>query len=625
MTGSKVPPSVAARQLPLLREPIQMRSALRVAGGRDKPGRPLPCDSPSPEGKVPRQRRKGEFGMTRSKVPPSVAARQLPLLGEPIQMRSALRVAGPRSYAPRRSVAHDVVSPGLEASGARTKGRKERPKSIMCEPDARRASSIDFSDEQPFVSPRLLSRDFFGSFFYPEKNERRILGVLTLLWLISTALLLPLSSHAQDTLPFEDLMEQPDPAALAPLEGYLEMASAQNPGLRATFQEYRAQTHVGTQVGSLPDPELSLSFFANPPDQAGSIPGRLSGSVMQRVPWFGTLSTRRSEQDHRADAKRLELEQEWLDLMAEVHQRYFAYFRIRQSIRFMERHIELLDDLEPVVRTRYETARASGGQVDLLRIEMEQEEIQTDIADLRHMGRHLQAEFNELLNRDARAEIELPDGLPMADLHYAGMHDHSSDTDLMEIIRDANPGLAAYEKQQAAERDAIRLSQLEGRPSFGVGLQVMGRDHTFMRMMPEMNESITALASIQIPIFRGKYRAQRQEAEARMEATRLRQQQQTNALASQLESYLHSYHDATRRIDLNRNRLIPRADQAVQVLREDYSAGRTPFDEVIRMQRQILDYGVALIEAQVKQHQARATIEALLAQPPAGHELRLTD
>ncbi len=420
-------------------------------------------------------------------------------------------------------------------------------------------------------------------------------------------------------------MHDADPLVLAPLEQYLEIATEQNPALWASFQEYRAQQQVGKQVGTVPDPELSLSFFANPPGQAGSIPGRLSGSLMQRVPWFGTLSTRRSEQDHRAEAKRLELEQEWLDLMAEVHQRYFEYFRVKQSIRFMERHIELLDDMEPVVRARYETARAGGGQVDLLRIEMEQEEIQTDIADLRHMGRHLQAEFNELLNRDARAEIELPDGLPMADLHYAGMHDHSVDADLMEIIRDANPGLAAYEKRQAAERDAIRLSQLEGRPSFGFGVQVMGRDHTFMRMMDDMNESVTAMASIQLPIFRGKYRAQREEAEARLEANRLREQQQTNELASQLEMYLHTYHDATRRVELNRNRQIPRADQAVQVLREDYSAGRTPFDEVIRMQRQMLDYGVALIEAQVKQHQARANIEALLAQPPAGHDLRLTD
>ena len=524
-----------------------------------------------------------------------------------------------------RPATERVSSPGLEASGARTKGRKERPKSIMCEPDARRASSIDFSDEQPFVSPRLLSRDFFGSFFYPEKNEQLLQFARTVVGVLLVSLLLPLTTHAQDTLPFEDLMHDADPLVLAPLEQYLELATEQNPALWASFQEYRAQQQVGTQVGTLPDPELSLSFFTNPPGQAGSIPGRLSGSLMQQMPWFGTLSTRRSEQDHRAEAKRLQLEQEWLDLMAEVHQRYFEYFRFKQSIRFMERHIELLDDLEPVVRTRYETARAGGGQVDLLRIEMEQEEIATDIADMRHMARHLQTEFNELLNRDPRTAIELPDRLPVADFHLAGTHADHGEEDLLTLIREANPGLAAFEEQQAAERDAIRLSQLEGRPSFSVGVEVMGRDFGFMRMMDDMNESVTAMASIQLPVFRGKYRAQREEAEARLEASRLREQQQTNELRSQLEAYLHTYHDATRRVELNRNRLIPRADQAVQVLREDYSAGRTPFDEVIRMQRQMLDYGVALIEAQVKQHQARANIEALLAQPPAGHDLRLTD
>jgi len=504
-------------------------------------------------------------------------------------------------------------------------GRKERPKSIMSEPGERRGHSIDFSDNQTIVSPRLLSRDFFGSFFYPEKNERRFQFVQTLPWLLLVAFLLPVTSHAQDTLPFADLMEDAEPGALAPLEQYLEIATERNPGLQAAYQDYRAQTHVGAQVGALPDPELSLSFFANPPGQAGSLPGRLSGSIMQRVPWFGTLRTRRSAQDHRADALRLEVEQGWLDLMAEVHQRYFAYFRVRQSVRFMERHVALLNDLAPIVRARYETAQASSGQVDLLRIEMEQEEIRTDVADLRHMARHMQAEFNELLNRDARAAIALPDRLPAAPLALAGMHDHTPEEELMAVVRQANPGLAAYDKRQAAARDAIRLSQLEGRPSFAVGLQVMGRDHTFMRRTGDMNESVTVLASLQLPLFRGRYRAQRQEAEARLEAAHLRQQQQTNELTATLEALLHTYHDATRRIDLNRNRLLPRADQAVQVLRTAYSAGRTPFDEVIRMQRQILDYGVALIEAQTRQHQARAQIDALLAQPPAGHDLRLTN
>jgi hypothetical protein len=60
---------------------------------------------------------------------------------------------------------------GLEESGARTAADAERSKSIVFE-GAERPSLIDFSGAGADVSPSLHSRDLFGSFLDPAKNEQ---------------------------------------------------------------------------------------------------------------------------------------------------------------------------------------------------------------------------------------------------------------------------------------------------------------------------------------------------------------------------------------------------------------------------------------------------------------------
>jgi hypothetical protein len=74
---------------------------------------------------------------------------------------------------------HDVWSTmkqtGLEESGARTEADAKRPKSIVFE-GAQRLSLIDFSGAEADVSLSLHSRDFFGSFLDPAKNEHQRVG-----------------------------------------------------------------------------------------------------------------------------------------------------------------------------------------------------------------------------------------------------------------------------------------------------------------------------------------------------------------------------------------------------------------------------------------------------------------
>lgn len=425
---------------------------------------------------------------------------------------------------------------------------------------------------------------------------------------------MPTFATAQD-IPYDDLLTEPEADELTPLDSYFQEAVANNADLQAQYQDVVAQSNVGAQVGALPDPEINLSFFANPPDQEGSLPGRLSGSVMQMVPWFGTRSARRSGADARTHAMQQRLEQRTLDLMRDVQTTYVSYYRTQRAVELTQRNLELLESLVPAVETRYETAQDRSGQVDLLRIEMEQDELRTRLESLRETRSPLRVRFNELLNRDEDASIDLPEGLPDMPLMLAGQEVQADAEAIADLLISRNPELQSFDAQLQAAEHAERAARLEGWPQFGLGVQVMGRDFMQMRTMQRMNEGVALMATIKVPLFRGAYRAKQREATAQRRATRYQQTQQENELRTTIETHVQDYRDATRRIELHRERLLPRAAQALDILRESYTAGRATIDEIIRMQRQMLDYAIALIEAQADQHTARARLEALAPMP----------
>lgn len=430
--------------------------------------------------------------------------------------------------------------------------------------------------------------------------------------LLITALALP--AQAQDDS-FTDLRSEADAAALDPLDGYLQEAAANNPDLWARYQAVVAQSQRGAQVGSLPDPEVNLAFFANPPNQAGSVPGRFAVSAMQMFPWFGLRSARRRVEDHRTRAVQRQFEADWLALMGEVQDAYFRYYRAQRAVELTAHQIELLDNLIPIVRARYETARAAGGQADVLRIEMEQEELRVELATLREARAPIRTAFNALLNRPADAPIEVPDALPETAVQVAGQSVGPDAEALTDLVLAHNPSLDALDAQADARRAQVDAARRDGRPRFGLGVEVMGRDFMQMRMMDTMNEGVALMATIQVPLYRDQYRAQRREAAARHRQTQYERTARENALRTAIEKHVQAYRDASRHIVLHRDELLPRAEQALEILREAYISDRALFDEVIRMQRQLLDHALAIVEAQADQHRARARLEALARMP----------
>lgn len=401
--------------------------------------------------------------------------------------------------------------------------------------------------------------------------------------------------------PDQQMTSQSRPPAYPQLEKYLRIAAEENPELRALWHRYRSEQEKITQVGTLPDPELTIGYDFNPM-MAETVAGRFSVSAMQMFPWFGTLESRREMQRAASEADLHRLNSRQLELFRDIQFVWFDLTELQRQIDIAKMTIELVRDLEVLVEARYETARA--GQADLLRIQMEEQRLQTMITNLEDRKNPVRARFNALLNRESDADVQTTDEIG------PGMLIHTKEA-LKTRLLDHNPKFDQLDARGRMLREQQNQARLEGRPSFGLGLEVMGRDFGAMSMNPDMNEGFIGMASIRVPIYRSRYRAQHRQATEQLQGLDYERVHTENVLLTELEEGLERFRESERSIQLLEIELIPRAEQAYEILSEEYAAGNVRFDEVLQMQRKLLDLELERIEALIRQNKAVITIESI--------------
>jgi outer membrane protein TolC len=390
------------------------------------------------------------------------------------------------------------------------------------------------------------------------------------------------------------------------LEEYLQIAVEQNPELQSLWYQYQSELEQIPQVGALPDPEVNIGFTLNPMNSDPFF-GRFTASAMQMFPWFGSLQTRRDMQRASAEVGYQRLNSRQLELFRDIQNTWFDLAELNRQIEIARETMQLIRDLESLVTVRYETARA--GQADLLRIQMEEQRLKTVIANLKDRINPIKSKFNAYLNRPADAEVITP-------AEVTGREVHLDRESLREKIRELNPAFNQLDARELALNEQKHLARLNGMPSIGLGVEVMGRNSAAMAMFPDSGEMYAAMATIRIPLWRSRYSAQHRQAVQQLRSVDYSRTETDNQLTAQLDSALEQYRNSVRSGILLAEELIPRAEQALEILSEEYASGNVRFDEVLRMQEQLLDLEMEQVEVWVRQHKSLINIETLVGEAP---------
>lgn len=433
-----------------------------------------------------------------------------------------------------------------------------------------------------------VSRDSAGAEFGPRSASP---FTSALLFLVMASLVLisspgSLSAQVASESPPEELME------------YFNKALQNNPGLGMYQSRIDAGEQLERQAGSLPDPEINLGFFINPAVDTQFL-GRFSISAMQMFPWFGTLGAGRDQQRYLTDAEQQLYNDAALELFRNLHRAWLDIAELRAIIELTKEESDLLDNLRSQIQTRFETARAS--QVDLLYVELEQERLQTRIENLESRLPAMYVRFNSLLGRSPGTEVDAA-GFQSRELVAIR-------SEIAELSKQRSPGIRSLEAGYASMESGIDRNRRMGLPEFGLGLEVMGRDFSTMTMMDNMNEAYIAMATIRLPLWRGKYDGRRDELRARQRGLEYEIESERLEIDQNVSRYITSYEEAGREMILIEERIIPRIDRMYRLLLESYIGGSTDFNELIGLRRELLAQRIAHTEFQFERERALTDIE----------------
>ncbi len=387
------------------------------------------------------------------------------------------------------------------------------------------------------------------------------------------------------------------------IQEYQHLAAENNPEVRAAFQQYLSSLEEGPQVGALPDPEVAFAYFISPIEtRLGPQQARIS--LTQMFPWFGSLSDQRSVSEARAKAQYESFQETRNRLFYQTEKTLIELYELERSLDIAKENLDILNSLVEISLRRYETDQAS--QVDVLRAQIEQEDLKTQIALLEDNRRVLIQKVNELLNLEGDPKIISPDTLmPITELQ--------SEAELQNQLSRSNPALNRLRYQEDSAREMKTLAANDGKTSFGVGIDYIftGERSGVPTLNDNGKDAIMARATFRIPIFRNKYNAKVQQAELNIQTVQSQISDKENKLETDLAASLRDFYEAQRQYELYDQKQIQRVNQALNIMTQNYATDSSNFEEILRMQRKLLDYQLSRIQALVDMQISSAYIDYL--------------
>ena len=181
-----------------------------------------------------------------------------------------------------------------------------------------------------------------------------------------------------------------------------------------------------------------------------------------------------------------------------------------------------------------------------------------------------------------------------------------------------NPVLEELDLKIASSEASEEVAYKQGLPKFGVGLDyvMVGErtDLTSDMAAPQNNgkNAIMPMVSVSIPIFRRKYKAAVKEAQVMQEGYTLQKEDYVNSLTSNYEMAWFEIRQQLELLTLY-DKQIQESNQALNLLFTAYGNSGKEFEEVLRMQQQLLKYEKMKATAEVQFQIALAKLNYLTA------------
>lgn len=381
------------------------------------------------------------------------------------------------------------------------------------------------------------------------------------------------------------------------LEGYIQEALSNNPEIQKVDVQYKIASEKVNEVNTLPNTEFNFSVMAVSPEMEMPME-RYRVSVMQMLPWFGTITARENYVTSMADAQYVEVALAKRKLVLAVAQRYYQLYNIRAKQQMLDKNMSLLQSYETLALTAVEVGKASA--VDVLRLQVRQNELQEKKAVLMQQDKGIQAALNSLLNRDYDSEVTV---VPVMEMPKTDAVVHYDSLSL-------NPELLKYDKLYRSIEQAEALNQKESGPMLGVGVGYINQEDSPM-ITSSYKDMVMPMLSVSIPIFNKKYKSQTKQNQWRKQELQFQKEARLNGLRADLSKAVSQRNQARITYYAQADNLKQTQD-AERILVKTYETGTIDFNDVLDIQELQLKFQINQIEAVKDYYEQSAIINYLI-------------
>ncbi|MBN1804795.1 MAG: TolC family protein [Sedimentisphaerales bacterium] len=398
--------------------------------------------------------------------------------------------------------------------------------------------------------------------------------------------------------------QQPSDANdLHKLSDYLRYASLNNAELKVKFEQWKAALEQIPQAKALDDPKFTYSYFIEEVETRVG-PQQQKLGIMQVFPWFGKIEARTDIAAAKAQAAKQRYETTKLKLFRQVKDAFYEFSYLATATDIAKDNLELLQHFEEVARIKYTTASAI--HPDIIRAQVELAKLEDILKSLQQLREPTVAKLNSVLNRPIDAELSWPEKVQPEKFQL----DRKL---IVQELKRANPELAELSWEIQTQKASVELAKKNFYPDIGIGLDWIQTDGAVAPgIRGSGNDPVILMFSMNIPLWRDKYKAAQQQAKANVRKIQSQRTDTENKLLSKVFEVFYDIENSQRKTHLYGDVLVSKAQELVQASEIAYKAGTIDFLSLIDAQRMLLKYELDYERAVTNHLQKFAELQMLI-------------
>lgn len=389
------------------------------------------------------------------------------------------------------------------------------------------------------------------------------------------------------------------------LDSLITEALQNNPQLKASRLKYLSDEKKIKQVTSWEAPQIGIEFFQIP---TTSFPNPLKNNmemdyyIQQMIPFPGKLNAMGLSAANNAKMREEQFSALKNKIIRELKTAYYELYYVQKKIKINKDNQELLKQFIEIAKKQYEVGM--GKQPDIIRAQTELSSLINDEINLYKEKRDVETMLNTILNRPPYQSFNEIEKI------YEEVPEYNYQQ-LLSVVLSIRPELKEMNYNIEMYKSELKASKLEFYPD--IMARVM-----YKNMIDTKNDFWSAMVGVNIPLSlwsKDKYYGKVEENELNIKAAEEQYNSMKNMISYEVQNAIVKLGTNKNLYELNKNTIVPQAEQTLQSTLAAYKTGKTEFLMLIDAYRMLFMAKLDFYMSEMNLMQAIAQLEQAVGLP----------